>query len=102
MPISKHDRSKELPKQVYKFKAEPERDLSSCLFLPELSMAQTVQKGHKSVASSSRRQQEDSSSSSPPAKKKKTATARKSTGGLPPASRKGAAASTAPRGARRA
>ncbi|KIM90888.1 hypothetical protein PILCRDRAFT_58946 [Piloderma croceum F 1598] len=50
-------------------------------------MAQTVQKGHKNVASGSRRRQEDSSDSSPvpaPAKKTKAATARKSTGGKPP------------------
>jgi len=50
-------------------------------------MAQTVQKGHKVVASGSKRKQADASSdsSSPvPAKKPKTATARKSTGGQPP------------------
>ena len=66
------------------------------------SMAQTVQKGHKSVASGSRRRQEDSSDSSPvpvPAKKTKTATARKSTGGKPPNRRqRDEVVSAAPRG----
>jgi len=52
-------------------------------------MAQTVQKGHKNVASGSKRRQADGSDSSPvpvPAKRK-TATARKSTGGKPPSRR---------------
>jgi hypothetical protein len=66
------------------------------------SMAQTVQKGHKSVASGSRRRQEDSSDSSPvpvPAKKTKAATARKSTGGKPPNRRqRDEVASAGPRG----
>jgi len=66
------------------------------------SMAQTVQKGHKSVASGSRRRQEDSSDSSPvpaPAKKTKAATARKSTGGKPPNRRqRDEVPSAAPRG----
>jgi len=49
-------------------------------------MAQTLQKGRKSLATGSKRQQDDSSDSSPPppAKKKKAATARKSTGGMAP------------------
>jgi len=70
-------------------------------------MAQTVQKGHKNVASGSKHRQPDTSSdSSPapvPAKKGKTATARKSTGGRPPPSRTGRdqVASAAPRGGRR-
>lgn len=67
-------------------------------------MAQTVQKGQKSVASGSRRRPADSSDSSPAPvpTKKKAATARKSTGGRPP-SRKGRdeIVSAGPRGERR-
>jgi hypothetical protein len=68
------------------------------------SMAQTVQKGRKNVASGSRHRQADSSDSSPvplPAKKK-TATARKSTGGKPPSGRgRDEIESAGPRGGRR-
>ena len=92
------------------FKLEPKSgttDCSECLWIFGsflcFSMAQTVQKGRKNVASGPRHRQADSSDSSPvpvPAKKK-TATARKSTGGKPPSGRgRDEIASAGPRGGR--